>query len=124
METQGGNGKRNSFLSSKLDGFDVSNYLATYLLALVCCFAPAGVWSGTCPLCVLLNSYCAVDRNLCFSSVHGDMVVKLNKSGLVVNGDRIVAQILTGTEEDKFLQNSSAKRQQNRAKRDNDWSDY
>jgi len=53
-----------------------------------------------------------------------DMVVKLNKSGLVVNGDRIVAQILTGTEEDKFLQNSSAKRQQNRAKRDNDWSDY
>lgn len=53
-----------------------------------------------------------------------DIVLKLNKSGLVVNGDRIVAQFLTGSEEDKFLQYSSAKRQQNKAKRDNDWSDY
>jgi len=53
-----------------------------------------------------------------------DVVAKLNKTGIVVNGDRVVAQILTGSEEDKFLQNNSAKRQHSKAKKDNDWSDY
>lgn len=55
-----------------------------------------------------------------------DVVLKLNKTGLNVNGDRVTAQILTGSEEDTFLEDTTrtVKWHQNMAKKVNDWSDY
>jgi len=55
------------------------------------------------------------------------VVMKLNKSGFTVNGDKLVAQVMTGTEEDKYLEevgNANSKWNLNKAKKINDWSDY
>jgi len=58
-----------------------------------------------------------------------EVVMRLNKAGFMVNGDRVVAQILTGSEEDSYLQEiGKAKWNHNRPKKEfkskNDWSDY
>jgi len=55
------------------------------------------------------------------------VVMKLNKSGFTVNGDKLVAQVMTGAEEDKYLEevgNANSKWNLNKAKKINDWSDY
>lgn len=58
-----------------------------------------------------------------------EVVMMLNKAGFTINGDRVVAQILTGVEEDSYLQevgkakwNHARPKKEFRAK--NDWSDY
>eukprot|EP00090_Calanus_glacialis_P036809 TRINITY_DN6293_c0_g1_i1.p1 TRINITY_DN6293_c0_g1~~TRINITY_DN6293_c0_g1_i1.p1 ORF type:complete len:469 (-),score=192.73 TRINITY_DN6293_c0_g1_i1:79-1326(-) len=58
-----------------------------------------------------------------------EVVMMLNKAGFTINGDRVVAQILTGGEEDSYLQevgkakwNHARPKKEFRAK--NDWSDY
>jgi len=61
------------------------------------------------------------------SAIAKTVVMKLNKSGFSVNGDNLVAEIMTGNEEDKYLAevgNANSKWNLHKSKKINDWSDY